>query len=174
MRSIRRPGLPADRSISPPKELLGARPSRPQKSRRDSGAPVSSLRIGSTIGGLDAERAAHYPGLQSLAALGSCALGCSAPRFQRGPEPAAPLPFYLLQLLNPDLTQDLMGLEDISRHQSPQDCKQALSPGNCGGAKRYVPNLPLAWRVSATFFMPRDSRVLRLGQPLAASHPSNS
>ncbi len=41
--------LPAPQA--PPKELLGARPSRPQKSRRDSGAPVSSLRIGSTIGG---------------------------------------------------------------------------------------------------------------------------
>jgi len=47
MRSIRRA----------PKELLGARPSRPQKSRRDSGAAGSSLRIGSTMGGLEAVRA---------------------------------------------------------------------------------------------------------------------
>ncbi|MDM7997552.1 MAG: hypothetical protein QUT30_17915, partial [Acidobacteriota bacterium] len=54
----------------PPKELLGARPSRPQKSRRDSGAPVSSLRIGSTIGGLDAERAAQpAPPLSGLASM---------------------------------------------------------------------------------------------------------
>jgi len=65
-RPVRGRAAQADRSISPPKELLGARPSRPQKSRRDSGAPVSSLRIGSTIGGLDAVRAVQSASLALL------------------------------------------------------------------------------------------------------------
>jgi len=97
MRSIRRPGLPANRSLSPPKELLGARPSRPQKSRRDSGAPGSSLGgLASIAFHTQGSRASLRSALPPWAALPrafsaylpersiSSTFGGSAPRLQRG------------------------------------------------------------------------------------------
>jgi len=61
MRSIRRPGLPTNRSISP------------EKGGANSAAPFRAF-----INGV------HYPGLQSLTPFGSFTPGYSAPRFQRG------------------------------------------------------------------------------------------